>query len=714
MAFETNDFIEVSNIMLQIYDTMESEMLSKFSTRLSMNAKQGVANAYHDLQAHRMELQKIVERYTGDLDESYKDMIARAFVSGVAGADIDLGGQSEWDERGRTAFEIVGQFGRTRQTYVEGLARTLSSDMKGVITKAIRKENDIYRDIMVEIAKNSATGLYNRVQLTQQAINKFGRNKIMTFTDKSGKNWDIGTYAQMATRTTMVQAGLQGNLDRLQARGHDLIIVSQHARSCPLCRPWERQILSISGKTSGYRTISEAQSAGLWHPNCSHTSRAYIPGLTNTDAGEAKDKGQGTYEQQQEMRNCERHVRQWKKRLDTAITDQEKAICKRKINEWNKKANNLSKSTGIPRKYSNQQVTRIKDAPKRIKNPKLAKTQINNMKPNPFKVKGKSITRINSAVNKPKVEKPKIPPTPQPTQPKPKTPPKPAKPKKIKMNNSWNKYPDKSMGLRSAKEAFSTLMNESIEISKSPSMKRIAERYFNTLVDHIDDPTKVIPRSIKQLYLRFADTFKAEETFAKGGAFFRPSNQRVTWNCRKDLERKPGDQKPFSTFFHEFGHSLDTYFGRDLGKSMTNRISKTKIGKFDNTGMAIQKAIKKDYNDLLEEHSYDEISKMLIRDPKHYFVDEDGKKYYAHAHTAGIQDAMRGLSDGKIKTLWGHSLEYYKRKDMMNEVASETWANWLASYMTGDEEAQEMWQKMMPSTDATFKEIIEEILAQDV
>ena len=84
--------------------------------------------------------------------------------------------------------------------------------------------------------------------------------------------------------------------------------------------------------------------------------------------------------------------------------------------------------------------------------------------------------------------------------------------------------------------------------------------------------------------------------------------------------------------------------------------------------MAIQKAIKKDYDDLLEEYSFDEISKMLIRDPKHYFVDEDGKKYYAHAHTAGIQDAMRGLSDGKIKTLWGHSLKYYKRDDMMNEV----------------------------------------------
>ena len=210
---------------------------------------------------------------------------------------------------GRTAFEIVGQFGRTRQTYVEGLARTLSSDMKGVITKAIRKENDIYRDIMVEIAKNSATGIYNRVQLTQQAINKFGRNKIMTFTDKSGKNWDIGTYAQMATRTTMVQAGLQGNLDRLQARGHDLIIISQHTRSCPLCRPWERRILSISGKTGGLSTVAEAQSAGLWHPNCSHTSRAYIRGLTQVDAGEAKDKGQGTYEEQQEMRNCERHYR---------------------------------------------------------------------------------------------------------------------------------------------------------------------------------------------------------------------------------------------------------------------------------------------------------------------------------------------------------------------------------------------------------------------
>ena len=216
------------------------------------------------------------------------------------------------------------------------------------------------------------------------------------------------------------------------------------------------------------------------------------------------------------------------------------------------------------------------------------------------------------------------------------------------------------------------------------------------------------------MYVRFADTFKAEETFTTGGAFFRPSNQRVTWNCRKDLERKAGDMKPFSTFFHEFGHSLDTYFGKNLGSPMTDRSSKTRIGKFDNTGMAIQKAIKKDYADLLEEHSFDEISKMLTHDINHYFVDEKGDKYYAHAHTAGIQDAMRGLSGGKIKTRWGHSLDYYKRVDMMNEVASETWANWLASYMTGDEEAQEMWQKMMPSTDKTFKEIIEEILAQDI
>ena len=54
----------------------------------------------------------------------------------------------------------------------------------------------------------------------------------------------------------------------MSEQDHDLIIVSRHKGACSLCAPWERKVLSISGKTKEYPTFAEAKAAGLMHPNC--------------------------------------------------------------------------------------------------------------------------------------------------------------------------------------------------------------------------------------------------------------------------------------------------------------------------------------------------------------------------------------------------------------------------------------------------------------
>ncbi|WP_369268635.1 phage minor capsid protein, partial [Aerococcus urinae] len=80
--------------------------------------------------------------------------------------------------------------------------------------------------------------------------------------------------------------------------GEDLALVSDHAFECPMCAPWENQVISLTGQYKGRvsvqhatredqtvtvnvkGTLEEAKQAGLYHPNCGHTMRLFLPGIT--------------------------------------------------------------------------------------------------------------------------------------------------------------------------------------------------------------------------------------------------------------------------------------------------------------------------------------------------------------------------------------------------------------------------------------------------
>ena len=84
------------------------------------------------------------------------------------------------------------------------------------------------------------------------------------------------TYTEMVARTTTMECHLQGTANRLAEQGHDLVKVSSHRGACPLCIPWQGEILSITGKTEGYPTLEEAKTAGLFHPRCRHAYGLHI------------------------------------------------------------------------------------------------------------------------------------------------------------------------------------------------------------------------------------------------------------------------------------------------------------------------------------------------------------------------------------------------------------------------------------------------------
>ncbi len=143
----------------------------------------------------------------------------------------------------------------------------------------------------------------------------------------------------MATRTATGRAAVDGHTDRLQANGHDLIIVSNAPQECDLCRPFEGKVLSISGapRIDGVQpmtTLADARRRGLFHPNCRHSTALYLPGVTRPMIDTADPRGD---RDRQQLRYLKRQVRSWKRRQATALSDLERARAGAKVRDYQAK-----------------------------------------------------------------------------------------------------------------------------------------------------------------------------------------------------------------------------------------------------------------------------------------------------------------------------------------------------------------------------------------
>jgi len=117
------------------------------------------------------------------------------------------------------------------------------------------------------------------------------KDGLTALVDKGGRRWSFEAYSDMLTRTKLVEASNNGLKNRLAQSGYDLVQVSEHATSCPLCEPWQGKILSISGNHPDYPTDEEAKADNLWHPNCRHRLLPYHEKLAETSAVWNAEKG---------------------------------------------------------------------------------------------------------------------------------------------------------------------------------------------------------------------------------------------------------------------------------------------------------------------------------------------------------------------------------------------------------------------------------------
>ena len=168
---------------------------------------------------------------------------------------------------------------------VEQATAVLAEGMERAAYETAVRTAGRYEAIVREVAKAQLAGESNALQVQQRALNEWARKGLPAFTDRAGRTWSNQAYSEMLTRTVTQRAYRDAAHATLVAEGYDLVIVSSHRNPAPMCQPYERKVLSLSGRTRGIvqipsaltgdmvtvevtASMAEAEAQGYHHPNC--------------------------------------------------------------------------------------------------------------------------------------------------------------------------------------------------------------------------------------------------------------------------------------------------------------------------------------------------------------------------------------------------------------------------------------------------------------
>ena len=211
---------------------------------------------YREVRGHYEKMQKALEGWGDDLvDKTGKDFFQKAGVDTSEALSM-----VKYDrEYAKKYFEFVhpknGPALAATQT-----AKMLDSDMRQLRAAVV----ETFR----ESAVSGMTAVARQKLLESKIIDVAGSLNSWQFVDKSGRNWKKGNYFNMLNRTTAQRVANEAYVDGLVEGGHDLATIEGGGDPCPFCEEWRGVIVSVSGASKKFPSKADAESAGVFHPNC--------------------------------------------------------------------------------------------------------------------------------------------------------------------------------------------------------------------------------------------------------------------------------------------------------------------------------------------------------------------------------------------------------------------------------------------------------------
>lgn len=210
-----------------------------------------------------------------------QQVIPKEYMQGIIGVAAALSEQYGIEVPGYNAFS------RLHTRAIDILVRNTTEDLVDATNFVGRQIRDNIRQAGLEtIAQKVATGSTVR-QAKRNLVEKLVDQGLNGIRDKRGRMISLDAYAATVARSTTREATNTATINHLKALDYDLVKMSSHATTCPVCAVLQGRVYSLTGNTHGYPVLTRAfGSHANIHPNCRHVLTPYIPGLADDPEGD--------------------------------------------------------------------------------------------------------------------------------------------------------------------------------------------------------------------------------------------------------------------------------------------------------------------------------------------------------------------------------------------------------------------------------------------
>lgn len=353
-----NTGLAVKDIMQDLEMTFIAN--KKSVLKIAQKAKNFKASARNMLEAYSNANIQATKPRLAELRELIDKDITKSFTSGKSEIDRQVKGYKE--QGFKPEFEPSDDKLITNAKSVF-IANTITQ-MIGIIGYAISNAN---RQVLTIANQASNKPSLNEIDFLQE---KLFTNGITGAVNRNNVEMAMGSSAELTARDQTFEATQQAQAIRREEYNLNLIQISAHPSSCPLCVPWQTRVLvddvRQSGKANGkFELLSTAVASGLYHFNCRHMSLPYVQGYSNPkifeyDKTNNKETAQ-RYAIEQQQRYNERMIRSYKIQQEQALTANKRLNADSKVLEWqaNQRAlKGIAGSEKLPfyRQYIREQV----------------------------------------------------------------------------------------------------------------------------------------------------------------------------------------------------------------------------------------------------------------------------------------------------------------------------------------------------------------------
>lgn len=342
----------------KIFQDIELELINSMRRNLARHEKweelegfeweQWQAKKIRELRKFKAQNKAIMAKYSRQLDRATKGDLKRQYLEG--GKKVD----KEVSRAVKKGFSLVrgtpsDDFFQGNNRRLNSLINAISNDFTQAQNAALRQMDDVYRRTVFKAETFLNTGASTLDQAIDMATKDFLAKGIDCITYSDGRKVNIASYAQMAVRTANRRVHLMGEGERRKEWGLSLVLISQYSQSSPTCQPWQGRVYIDDVYSGGkiedgeYPLLSQAIEAGLFHPNCKHTSSTFFEDINTEPEPMYKDELGERYEKAKREAEIKRNIQKYTRLKTGSIDPANIAKYDLKIKEWKSKLHNIDK-----------------------------------------------------------------------------------------------------------------------------------------------------------------------------------------------------------------------------------------------------------------------------------------------------------------------------------------------------------------------------------